>query len=96
MRWSKNGSRLVSGSQEGQVKLWDIPGQRWLKDLSGSTSVALSVAFSDDGTRIAASFAEGDVAVWDAETSVNIATFRTEYLATCVSFFQDSDHIAFA
>lgn len=95
--WSKNSSYLVSGSQQGSVKLWDIPRKRWMKDLVGSSSAdVLSVAFSLDGTRVVGGFTDGSIAVWDVESGKNVTTIRLNSIITAVSFFGDKDHIAFA
>jgi len=65
LRFSPDGTLLVSGDQYGLVRLWSVPGGQPVRDLAtgpfGVTNVAgynqfgSSVAFSPDGTTVASS-----------------------------------------
>ncbi|EMD30754.1 hypothetical protein CERSUDRAFT_120326, partial [Gelatoporia subvermispora B] len=51
--FSPDGTRIVSGSRDNTIRIWDAStGQALLEPLEGHTDVVSSVAFSPDGTRI--------------------------------------------
>ena len=54
MAFSPDGKRIVSGSGDNTVRLWDADtGQPVGQPLTGHTGAVFSVAFSPDGKRIA-------------------------------------------
>ncbi|KAF7972470.1 hypothetical protein HWV62_17888 [Athelia sp. TMB] len=65
--FSPDGSRIVSGSTDWTVQVWDsLSGQLALPPLRGHEDAVLSVCFSPDGTRIVSGSDDGTVRVWDA------------------------------
>ena len=59
--FSPDGTKIVSGSQDGTVKIWDVATAEELMTFYHSRSVK-SVEFSPDGTRVVSS--GGDLKVW--------------------------------
>ena len=76
--FSRNSTTLVSGSIDGQVKLWDVATKENIATLTGHTSEVYSVAFSPDDTTLASAggFQDYKVRLWDVGTGENIATFE--------------------
>ena len=69
MAFSPDGKRIVSGSDDKTVRLWDADtGQPVGQPLTGHTDMVLSVAFSPDGKRIASGSVDTTVRLWDADT----------------------------
>src|SRR5262249_1254111 len=65
--FSADGQRLVSGSYDRTVKVWDAQTGQETLTLKGHTNYVLSVAFSPDGKRIASGSQDKTVKVWDAQ-----------------------------
>ena len=68
MAFSPDGKRIVSGSWDKTVKVWDAATGQETLTLKGHTGAVTSVAFSPDGKRIASGSEDKTVKVWDAAT----------------------------
>ncbi|KAG2339592.1 hypothetical protein BDR05DRAFT_938889 [Suillus weaverae] len=65
--FSPDGTRIVSGSGDKSVRLWDAAtGQPVGEPLRGHTGLVWSVSFSPDGTRIVTGSEDKTVRLWDA------------------------------
>lgn len=62
--WSPRGERIVSGRQDGSVRLWDVKSGSNIGTLIENAEPVRSVAWSSDGTCVAAGDAGGLVRVW--------------------------------
>ncbi|KAG9090935.1 hypothetical protein FS749_000190 [Ceratobasidium sp. UAMH 11750] len=66
---SPDGRRIVSGSSDKTVRIWDAhTGAAVLGPLQGHSGSVWSVAFSSDGLRIASGSDDKTVRIWDAQT----------------------------
>ena len=73
--FSPDGTRIVSGSVDQTVRVWDADrGVQIGSPLQGHTHPVRSVAFSPDGTRIVSGSSDKTVRVWDAERGVQIGS----------------------
>jgi WD40 repeat protein len=66
--FSPDGTRLVSGSHDRTVRLWDVRTGECLKVLQGHDNWVWSVAFSLDGHSIASASQDETIKLWDAKT----------------------------
>jgi hypothetical protein len=67
--FSPDGRRLVSGSWDNTLRLWDAAtGKPIGPPLQGHTNSVLSVAFSPDGRRIVSGSVDNTLRLWDAAT----------------------------
>ena len=62
--FSPDGQRIVSGSADKTVKIWDANSGKELQTLRGHASGVRSVAFSPDGQRIASGSADKTLKIW--------------------------------
>ena len=64
--FSPDGQRIVSGSYDKTLKIWDANNGKELQTLTGHTKWVSSVAFSPDGQRIVSGSEDKKVKIWDA------------------------------
>ena len=68
MAVSPDGRRIVSGSYDKTVAVWDLESGARLHELTGHQGGVSSVAVSPDGRRIVSGSGDKTVAVWDLES----------------------------
>jgi WD40 repeat protein len=72
--FSLDGTRIVSGSYDETLKLWDAATGREIRTLTGHSSGVSSVAFSPDGNLIVSGDVKGILKVWNTATGEEIHT----------------------
>jgi WD40 repeat protein len=75
--FSPDGRRLLSGSWDKTVKLWDVKIGREILTFGGHSDKVTSVAFAPDGRRVASASWDGSVKFWHAESGKLLATAMT-------------------
>ena len=69
VRFSQDGTRIVSGSYDKMIRMWDArTGEEVMKPLEGHTASVWSVGFSPDGTRIISGSSDKTIRMWDVRT----------------------------
>ncbi|KAF9503562.1 hypothetical protein BS47DRAFT_788982 [Hydnum rufescens UP504] len=74
--FSPDGLRLVSGSLDCTLRLWDAVSGVHIATLQGHSHLVYSVAFSPDGLRVISGLNDCTLCLWDATLGVHIATLR--------------------
>ena len=72
--FSPDGQRIVSGSWDQTLKIWDANTGKELQTLKGHTWWVHSVAFSPDGQRIVSGSEDKTVKIWDANNGKELQT----------------------
>ena len=74
--YSPDGRRIVSGSVDKTIKVWDARTGIALMTLIGNQDTVDNVAYSPNGERIASGGYDGTVRLWDANSGKEIFTMR--------------------
>jgi tRNA A-37 threonylcarbamoyl transferase component Bud32 len=74
--FSPDGRRLLSGSLDGSVCLWDVESGKELCHCQGHRNEVTSVAFSPDGRRALSGSADWTVRLWDLESGRQVCVCR--------------------
>jgi WD40 repeat protein len=89
-----DGRRIVSGSHDRTVRVWDAQSGVELACLSGHTSSVLSVAFAPDGRRIVSGSHDQTVRVWDARSGAEMSCLRGHTsIVSSVAYSPDGRYI---
>ena len=70
--FSPDGSRIVTASDDGTVRIWDARSHATIRTLHPSASRVLSAAYDPDGTRIVTAGSRGSVEIWNADTGEKV------------------------
>ena len=92
--FSPDGKRIVSGSGDETIRIWDATTGKELETLEGHTAGVTSVSFSPDGKRIVSGSSDNTIRIWDATTGKEFETLKghTADVET-VSFSPDGKRI---
>jgi WD40 repeat protein len=88
--FSPDGQRLVSGSADNTLRLWDASSGKPIGDpLQGHTNWVRTVAFSPDGRRLVSGSADNTLRLWDAASGKTIKELQLEVPLFGVAFAQN-------
>jgi WD40 repeat protein len=65
--YSPDGTKIISGSEDNTIKIWDANTGECLKTLEGHSGWVRSVAFSPDGTKIISGSFDDTIKIWGEE-----------------------------
>ena len=66
--FSQDGSRVVSGSDDAMVKIWNATNGELEAELKGHAARVWSVAFAQDGIRVVSGSDDATVRIWNTMT----------------------------
>jgi WD40 repeat protein len=96
--WNHDGSKILSGSNDRTVKIWDGMTGELLNTLEGHSNSVFSVTWNHDDSRIASGSWDGIIKVWDGITCELLMTLVDEtgrrVGVNSVSWNHDSSKIA--
>ena len=86
---SADGRRLVSGSHDYTVRLWDVESGKELRRFVGHTALVSSVALSPDGRRVVSGSGDQTARLWDVESGKQIYRLDQTAAVSSVAFSPD-------
>jgi WD40 repeat protein len=86
---SPDGRRVVSGSSDKTVAVWDLESGTLIHQLLGHQSGVTSVAVSPDGRHVVSGSYDKTVEVWDLETGRRLATLTLDGGTLTVAWHPD-------
>jgi WD40 repeat protein len=90
---SRDAKRMLSGSQDMTLRLWDVETRKCLQTLKGHTAEVCAVALSPDGKRAVSGGHDKVLRLWDLTTGQHIREFRGhDQVIWCVAFSPDGKH----
>jgi WD40 repeat protein len=74
--FSPDGRKVLSGSRDNTLKLWDAASGGLLRTFAGHSHEVLSVAFSPDGRQVLSGSRDNTLKLWGAASGALIHTFE--------------------
>jgi len=90
LAFSSDGTSLVSGSNDKDIKLWDVQTGGVIKTFSGHSSEVTSVSISSDCTMITSGSVDGTVYLWVIQTGEHHCIVLPQKKVTDVNLFPSS------
>ncbi len=88
--FSPDGEKIVSGSADNTVRVWDARTGRQLHQFEGHSSFVLACAFSPDGRLVASGSRDATIRIWDIETGQQLHLLEGHKNdVTCCAFSPD-------
>ncbi len=89
-----DGKRMISGSWDKTLKIWDIQAGKVLRILYGHTDQVTSVALMSDGKRVISASLDNTLKIWNIETGKLIKTLNDHNGSVqAVAVFQDGKRV---
>ncbi|GAX15713.1 platelet-activating factor acetylhydrolase [Fistulifera solaris] len=83
---------VVSGSEDGTIKIWDHESGEYMKTLKGHTNTVNSVCFTPKGGHLASCSTDLSIKLWDFTTHACLRTLRGhDHTISCVRFLPSLD-----
>ena len=93
--FSPNGNTVASGSENGNIHIWDINNGNLFLVLKGKMGAVKKIAFSPDGSIIAGGCVDGTIHLWETDTGRPMKTLiGHKHKIAAISFSPDFRTIA--
>ncbi|MBI1747734.1 MAG: hypothetical protein HYR55_14270 [Acidobacteria bacterium] len=97
IEWSRDGQRIISGSSDTTILIWNARDYQLVGTVSGHVGSVDSVEWSPDGRRIATASMDGTIRMWNSQTYELIRVLRDHlYPVYAVAWSPDGQRFASA
>ena len=96
VHFSPDGTRLVTGSYDKTVKIWNPATGEELCQLRGHTDRVSSVCFSPDGAKIVSGSWDEKVLIWDAASGEHLCSLKVDNSVGSIAYSPDGSKLAAA
>ena len=86
LKFSSDGTLLVSGGYDKIINVWDMQTGGIIKTFHGHTSAVLSVSISADCTKVVSGCFDNAMHLWNIQTGECCSTIKFQDCVRCVSF----------
>ncbi|HVR76336.1 MAG TPA: protein kinase [Planctomycetota bacterium] len=94
VRFSFDGTMVLTGSRDNTLRLWDARSGKGLQALRGHEGICVQGTFSPDGRRVLTLSVDGTARVWNVEDGREAAVYRADTNIASTAFAPDSDRLA--
>jgi WD40 repeat protein len=91
---SPDGKWLVTGADDGRVKIWNLATGKSARSLTGHKGAITSLKISADGTRLASASADKTLRIWDLTAGKVVAQARTDSKINAVTWVDSRTRLA--
>lgn len=96
-QFSMDGSKVITGSQDGTAKLWDLRSRGCLWTLTGHNATVTATLFSFDGRQVLTGSCDRSLRLWDLQSRECVRTFTGHTgFVTSAAFAPDGQSVASA
>jgi WD40 repeat protein len=74
--WSPNGVNIVTGTDNGDIDIWNALTGQLIETIPAHTSTITSIEWSPNGNQIASAGADNTIKIWDAWTGLPLLTLQ--------------------
>jgi WD40 repeat protein len=95
MKFTPDNRRLVTGSKDSTVRVWDVARQSELYRLEGHTDDVDALAVAENGLRAVTGSRDRTIRLWDIQKGYCLATFTADSIAGQLALSGDGRTIVF-
>ncbi|KAG1740179.1 WD40-repeat-containing domain protein [Suillus paluster] len=90
VRWSRDGRRVLSGSNDGTARQWKVEnGETILAPIETGHKHVYVATYSPDRALIATAGYDKSIKIWDAKTNNLVTTLHTDKMVNCLAWTPD-------
>ena len=93
---SKDGLKIVSGSDDKSIKIWEVSSGKLLKSLDGHSDIVRCVCFSNDGSKIASGSDDTTIKIWEVSSGILLKSLENGSIVWSFCFSPNGSYIAYS